>query len=198
MKMDKKTLIIIGVVILVAVAAYGYNRWRQQQMAAQVLSAIYGGNPLAGGAISNQAAQELAKQAAALAAAQTPEDKFNATPEVGAVGTLYQDASTVIKPKIEKVFGQTKLAGYNAYGSDAGFIAIFMVPRAVSSADMTAMAKAFTDDGYAVMSEQANTDTATVMLVKKGVAQIVLSTNEQGKNQQVSVMYSPQQQAPTP
>jgi hypothetical protein len=209
MTMDKKTLtivIVVGVVVL-AGAAYGYNRWRQQRMVSQVVNAIYGGqfagNPLTGGKIPQNVAAEIVKQAAADEAAQkaedarsaakTPEDKYNETEEMISIGTVYPAATDVIKPAIGRVFGKTKMTGYSGgYGGAlGGFVAMFKVPRVVAAQDMNALAKLFIDDGYVVVTQDADADGVMIMLQKDGVAMITLAFTERGENQEVSVSYSP-------
>jgi len=209
MKMDKRTMtiaVVVGVVVLIG-AAYSYNQWRQRRMVSQVVNAIYGGqlagNVLTGGNIPANVAEEIAKQAMAdeaaekaeeaREAAKSPEDKYNETEEMISIGTVYPAATDVIKPAVERAFGKAKMTGYSSgYGGLAGgFVAIFKVPRVVTSQDMSALASAFTDNGYTVFMQNAAAEEAMVMLQKEGVAMISIGFTEGGENQEVTVSYTP-------
>jgi hypothetical protein len=208
MKMDKKTLTIViavGAIIIVGGLYYGYRRWQQQRLVAQVFSGLYGAGAgqLVNGKVTEQLAKEYAKQVVAdeakqkaddaREAAKTPEDKYNEIKETVTIGTVYPAANALIKPKIEKVFGKAKMTGYSSgYGGiSGGFLAMYTVPRVVSSEDMNALSKAYADDGFTVVTETANSDGGSIALQKAGVASINLSF--EGQSQEVSVMYIPQE-----
>ena len=178
---NKKTIIIVIVaVVVVAGAYYGYNRWRQQRLANQILQEVYGVN--AGGLLggitggSGNIAQEIAKEAAKQDAldeaqqredaAKTPEDKYN----VATVMETYDANSKALaddgKSIVESVFGKAKLTAistaYMTMAPGSGIMS-YMVPRATTGADIAAFSKALTDKGLVIMSSGVENTSAMVM-----------------------------------
>ncbi|MDD4902688.1 MAG: hypothetical protein PHE24_06155 [Patescibacteria group bacterium] len=183
--MDKKTKTIVIVVIAVVVLGgliYGYNRWRQQQLANQILKSMYGVDAgllggLTGGKVSEQVAKQIAQQAAqdalqekndaAKEAAKTPQDKYNATEEMPTYDANSKAAVEEAKSIIEKAFGKTKLTSFysNNYGAD-NFIASsmeFTIARLTTGADLGELNKALTDKGLPIIQSGISDKTATIM-----------------------------------
>ncbi|MFA5061867.1 MAG: hypothetical protein WC526_01855 [Patescibacteria group bacterium] len=178
--MNKKTLIVVVVVVgaLVVLGGifYGYNRWRQQRIANQILS-LYGGNTgllgkLTGGD-ANQIAQEMARQqaieeanTAAQEAAKTPEDKYNATQEMQAYDDNSRTVSGAAKAIVEQVFGKAKLTSYTTgyFASTPGSgAAIFETIRPATAADVGAFNKILTDKGLQIISSGTDNQDASIM-----------------------------------
>ncbi|MFA6170971.1 MAG: hypothetical protein WCW77_02760 [Patescibacteria group bacterium] len=184
--MDKKTIIIIAITVVVLGGAYyGYNRWRQQQLANQILKQMYGINTGggildkmtgAGGNISGQMAQEIAKIAAKeeakqkedekKEAAKTPQDRYNETEEVAAYDAASKAAAGEAKEIIEKVFGSAKLTGANTNNytdqSTSYSIMEFKISRLATGADLGALSKALADKGLPVIQSGISDKSATV------------------------------------
>jgi hypothetical protein len=179
--MDKKTktiLIVIAALVVVGGLYAGYNRWRQQQIANQIMKGLYGIN--AGGVLNTlsngQIAQEIAKQAAideaqqkidqAKEAAKTPEDKFNEGNETPTYDANSKAIVTEAKTIVDKVFGKSKLLYFttSAYGGSTGSgAAMLMVPRLATGEDLGAFAKYFTDKGLQIMQSGISDKTASLM-----------------------------------
>ncbi|MDD2758314.1 MAG: hypothetical protein PHD72_02995 [Patescibacteria group bacterium] len=176
--MDKKTLttvlIVLGVVVVAGGAYWGYNRWQERRLAAQILKEMYGGAAgglLGGGGISASLAEEMAKQAAkdeAKEAAMTPEDKFNETQEFAAYDDTSRAVSAEARGLVEKVFGKAKLvafsSGYYGMGEGKGSgMASFEVSRLTTAADVGTFSKELTDQGMQILSSGVDTGTALIM-----------------------------------
>lgn len=183
--MDKKTKMIVIIVLAVVVLGglyYGYNRWRQQQLANQILKSMYGVNAgllggLTGGNVPTQIAKEIAQQEArdaaqqkadaAKEAAKTPQDIYNATEEMSTYDANSQAVATRAKDILEKVFGKVKLTSIstNIYGADmagTGFME-FEVSRLTTSADLGALNKTLTDKGLPILQSGISDKSASVM-----------------------------------
>lgn len=184
--MDKKTKTIVAVVlavVVIGVAAYGYNRWRQQQIANQILKSVYGVNTGllggltgGGGKIQEQVANELAKQVVAdeakqkadeaREAAKTPEDKYNETKEMATYDAGSAAAVSEVRGIMEKAFGKAKLASYysnNYGGSTNNSVMEFKIARLTTGADMGALTKVLTDKGLAIIQSGISDKTVTIM-----------------------------------
>jgi hypothetical protein len=185
--MDQKTktvLIVVAAVVVVGGAYYGFNRWRQQQMANQILRDIYGVNTgaggvlnkITGGATANQIAQEIANQTAkdeaqqkadaAKAAAMTPEEKYNAAEEMPAYDAGSKESVAMIKGILEKVFGKAKLTSIssNAYGTDqTGYVVMeFKIARLATGEDLATLNATLKDKSLPVVQSGIMDKTASV------------------------------------
>jgi len=208
--MDKKTKTIVIIVLAIAVIGglcYGYNRWRQQRLANQILKEMYGVNTgLLGGLTNNnsgklqeQIAKELAKQAAieeakqkadeAKEAAKTPEDRFNETKSI----TLTGKASSLIKdnvePRLTAIFGKIKPTLFNnGYtGQENSFLIVFKIPRVPTSEDFNKLIEEFTNNGYTSAMNSVGADSANLMF-DKDTATVNISY-ENSTEQEVGVLY---------
>lgn len=179
--MDKKTKTIVIVVLSVVVVGgvyYGINRWRQQRMANQFLKEVYGvnaslfGKLTSGVGVSNQIAQEMAREAAqqkldeAKEAAKTPEDKYNATAEMPTYDANSKALSNQAKDIVEKVFGKAKLTSITSglYGLSAGSgVLEFTTARLTTGDDLGMLNKALTDKGLPILQSGIDNKTAMVM-----------------------------------
>lgn len=184
--MNKKTIIIIVVAVIVAGGVYyGVNRWRQQQLANQILKEVYGLNNTGGlmnkitgggGTISGQIAQEMAKEAAkeeakqkkdeAKEAAKTPEDRYNETEEMPAYDATSKTAGAEAKKIIEKVFDKAKLTSIttNMYSEQTSSSMMeFKIARLAVGADLSALNKELTDMGLPIMQSGISDKTASIM-----------------------------------
>lgn len=184
--MNKKTIVIIVVSLAVIGGVYyGFNRWRQQRLANQILQGIYGVNTGGllgkitggGGNISNQIAQEMAKQAAkeeaqqkadeAKETAKTPEDKYNKTEEMATYDANSKAVADDAKEIMEKAFGKVKLTsistGLYGGGVSGSGVVEFKTNRLTTGADLGALNKAFTDKGFQVMQSGIEDKNAGVM-----------------------------------
>lgn len=187
--MDKKTKTIAAVVLAAVVIGgvyYGVNRWRQQQLANQILKEVYGLNNTgglmnkitgAGGSISDQMAKEMAKEAAkeeakqktdeAKEAAKTPEDRYNETEEMPTYDSNSKTVAAEAKNIMEKVFGKAKLTSIstNIYTSDMVGSALmeFTIARLTTGADLGELNKAMADNGLPILQSGIDNKTATVM-----------------------------------
>jgi hypothetical protein len=208
-KMDKKTLIIAAVVLIVAGGAYyGYNRWRQQRLVNQILQGAYGvdtslwGKITGGGNVNNQVAQEVAKQMIqgealqkaeeAREAAKTPEEKFNATKATTVMGEISPIMSGEIEPALKAVFGKMKITAYGTGylgGQSGSFGATVKVPRVVTAEDLNKLATAFKSKGYTVLSSAAESDSGNVTLMKGESISLTFTYSGGGEDQEVEVLY---------
>lgn len=202
--MDKKTLTIVVVVVAIVVVGgglyYGINRWRQEQLARQILG-MYGVNT--NGSLANSVAQQIANQIANdqnnqntnEEAAKTPEGIYNQASEAALIGDISPVLTGEVKPKVESVFGKAKVTTYTSglTGTQDSFMVAFMVPRVVTAADIGKLIKGFTDSGFKLITNTANASSGGAVLEKEG-AMLSLSYGESGEDQQVSVLYTPSQQ----
>lgn len=185
--MDKKTKTIIIVVLAVVVIGgvyYGFNRWRQQRLANQILKGAYGLNTGilggligGGGNIQEQIAKEMAKEAAkeeaqqkteeAKEAAKTPEDRYNVTEEMATYDANSKAVADEAKEIMEKAFGKVKLTSISTalYGGGIGGSGVveFKINHLTTGADLGALNKAFTDKGFQVMQSGIENKNAGVM-----------------------------------
>lgn len=192
--MDKKTKTIVIVVVAIVVIGglyYGYNRWRQQQLAKQILgiygvnTGLLGGITGGGGNIQDQIAKEMVKEAAkdaaqqkadeAKEAAKTPEDKYNETEEMATYDANSKAVAGEAKDILEKVFGKAKLTSIsvNAYGSEniGGYSVMeFKIARLAAGEDLGALNKAFTDKGLQIMQSGIQNKSAGVMAGSTGTS----------------------------
>lgn len=184
--MNKKIIIIILAVVVVAGGLYyGVNRWRQQQLANQILKEIYGVNTKGllgnittsgGGVISNKIAQEIAKEAAkdaakqkideAKEAAKTPEDKYNETKEMPTYDANSKAVAADAKNIVEKVFGKAKLTSiytniYGGYAAGSGATE-FKIARLTAGTDLDKLNKVLTDKGLPILQSGISNTTAEV------------------------------------
>lgn len=207
--MDKKTktIVIIAVAIVVLGGAiFGYNRWRQQQLANLFLREMYGLNTgmmggLAGGGgqISNQMAKEIADQAArdaaqqkiddAKEAAKTPQDRFNETKAVALTGQTSSLVEQKIMPQLKAVFGQIKPVVFSSsyMGQENSFLVSFKVPRVIASDDANKLVEEFTKSGYTSAMNSISADSAN-LLFDNDKATISISY-ENPADQEIGVLY---------
>jgi len=183
--MDKKTKTIVIVVLAIVVIGglyFGINRWRQQRLATQILQEVYGvnaglfGKITGASGLSNQAAQEIAKQMANVAlqqknedaqeATKTPEGKYKATEEMTAYDVNSKAAVSEVKPIIEKVFGKTKLTSIYTTSYDSETLSYsmleFTISRLANGADLGALNKVLTDKGLPILQSSIADKTAMV------------------------------------
>ena len=206
--MDKKTKIIVFSALAIMVlgsAFYGFNRWRQQRLANQILKNVYGLNGgtglLGGGSIPEQIAQQMANEAAkeemeqkeeeAREAAKTPEDRFNEAKETPTMGTVSSFLNSDLRPGMEAVFGKAKMTSYGSgmYGGPEGFVAIFKVPRIVTAEDLGELADEFEDKGFVVGSTSVESDSGNLMMTKGNELTVSFSFSGNGEGQEVEVLY---------
>lgn len=184
--MDKKTIIIIAVtVVVIGGVYYGYNRWRQQQLANQILKQVYGINPSGGildkitggaGNISGQMAEQMAKNLAneeakqkadeAKEAAKSPEDRYNEIEEVATYDASSKAAANEAKAILEKVFGKAKLTGVNTsnYSDQNTTYSLleFKISRLATGGDLGALSKVLTDMSLPIIQSGVSDKTATI------------------------------------
>lgn len=210
--MDKKTKnITIAVIAAVVIGGLylGYNRWRQQRLASQVLQEMYGGNTagLLGkipgiGGISNQVAQEIAKEAAkeevkqkeeeAKEAAKTPEDRFNETKEAAVIGKMLPAMDSEVRPATEDIFGKVKVTAYGTGymgGLNKSFTATFKVPRVVTANDLSELSSTLETKGYKTISSGAESEGGNLTLMKGETISLTFSYGNNGEDQTVEAMY---------
>lgn len=176
--MNKKTIIIIIVSLAVIGGVYyGFNRWRQQRLANQILKEVYGvnagilGKLTGGGNIQEQIAKEAAKEEAqqnadeAKEAAKTPEDKYNEIEEVATYDANSKATVNEIKSILDKIFGKTKLtsAAADVYGSTAISTMDFEIARLTTGDDLNALNKALTDKGWPIVRSMIDNKSAVIM-----------------------------------
>lgn len=184
--MDKKTtttVVIVAAVVVVAGGLYGVNRWRQQQLAKQILKGVYGVDAgllsglTPGGNLQEQIAKELVKQGAqeeakqkadeAKEAAKTPEDRYNETKEMPTYDANSKAIVAEAKAIVEKVFGKAKLTSistgiYGAEFSGSGIME-FKIARLTTGDDLGALNKILTDMGLPIIQSGIDNKTAGVM-----------------------------------
>ena len=184
--MDKKTKTIVIVILAIVVicgAYYGFNRWRQQRLANQILQNVYGVNAgllggLTTGKTQEQFVKEMAKQAAedeakrimdeAKEAAKTPADKYNEAEEMPTYDANSQAMATMFKDIVDKVFGQSKLTSISTsvYGSDttgSGMLE-FKTVRLATGADLAALNKVLANKGLTITQSSMSDKTASVLV----------------------------------
>ncbi len=205
--MDKKTKIIVFsalAILVVGAAFYGFNRWRQQRLANQILKNVYGLNSGMGGlvgGIPEQIAQQMANEAAkeemkqeeeeAREAAKTPEDRFNETKETPTMGAVSPFLNGDLRPGMEAVFGKVKMTSYGSgmYGGPKGFVASFKVPRIVTAEDLGKLADEFENKGFVVGSTSVESDSGNLMMTKDDELTVSFSFSGNGEDQEVEVLY---------
>lgn len=159
--MNKKTLtvVVVAVVALVVLSGvfYGYNRWRQQRLANQILG-MYGVNT---GLINNLGGNT------AVEVGQSPEQIFNSTSEMSAYDENSKAVVADARDIVEKVFGKTKLTAYTSgsYGvaNQNSGLAMFKTSRLTLAADVSALNKVLTDKGLRVISSGADRESGSIM-----------------------------------
>ncbi|MDD4601926.1 MAG: hypothetical protein PHQ46_12905 [Negativicutes bacterium] len=216
--MDKKTKIIVAIIVAAVViggAYYGYHRWQQQRLAAQLMK-LYGGNPgllggLTGGGNAGDVADQIAKQLPpdlvkkmaeeaakeevkqqeedAKEATKTPQDKFNETKTITTTGTLTPVVKEEIEPKIIAVFGGAKPTLYGeGYMGETSFTAAFKVPKDINDEDFNKLVKEFTSKGYKIGMNTVDATSGTAILEKDGTT--VSLNYDNSESQQIGVMYT--------
>jgi hypothetical protein len=212
--MDKKTKTIVIAVIAVVVLgglAYGYNRWRQQRLANQILKSMYGVDAgllggLTGGKVQEQIAKEIARQAAqdalqqkndeAKEAAKTPQDKYDATEEMPTYDANSKTIAGEAKDLVEKVFGKAKLISIstNIYGSDMAGSGImeFEVARLTTGEDLGALNKALIDKGLPIIQSGISDKTAMIMAGSNETAMYSFSFDIGGQTVGANIVKSSQ------
>lgn len=172
--MDQKTKTIVVVVLAVLVVGggfYGFNRWRQQRLANQILGQMYGlntgmmGGFTGGGKISEEYAKELAKEFAkdeiqqkndeAKEAAKTPEDRYNDATEMGTYDANSKAVVSEAREFVEKVFGKAKATSVSSglYGTEfvGSGVVEFTIARLTTGEDLAGLTKALTDKNIPVV-----------------------------------------------
>lgn len=207
--MDKKTKTIVIVlisIVVIGILSYGYNRWRQEQLATQLIKSMYGvdagklGNFTGG--ISNKLsvdiAAEIAKNAAeeekkqkeedAREAAKTPEDKFNETKSVALTGETSSLVKDMVEPQLTAVFGKIKPTLYNGgyMSQQNSFLVVFKVPKVPTSEDFNKLVEEFTNSGYTAVSNSIAADSANLLMEKNGSTLSVSCENPE--NQEVGIV----------
>jgi hypothetical protein len=205
--MDKKTRTIVIIVVAVVVlggASFGYNRWRQQRLAKQILANMYGINTgmmggLTGGNIQERIAQEIIdqekkdeeqqKKDEAEEAAKTPEDRYNETAAVSLTGQIAALVKAQVEPQLTAVFGKIKPTLFsNAYmGQENSFLITFKVPRVITSDDANKLVDEFTKAGYTSAMNSIGADSAN-LLMDSAKATISISY-ENPADQEIGVLY---------
>lgn len=207
--MDKKTkTIVIAVVVVVVLGGlfYGYNRWRQQRLANQILKEMYGANTglfggltNGGGKIQEQVAKEIAKQAAkdevqqkaeeAKEAAKTPEDRFNETKSITLVGETSSLVKDIVEPRLTAVFGKIKpiLFSGGYMGQKDSFLVAFKIPRVPTSEDFNKLSEEFTNNGFSVAMNSISADSANLMFDNSDAT--ISISYENSTDQEIGVLY---------
>lgn len=184
--MDQKTKTIVVVVLAVLVVGggfYGFNRWRQQRMANQILREVYGlntgmmGGFTGGGKISEELAKELAKEAVrneiqqkndeAKEVAKTPEDRYNEATEMGTYDANSKAVVSEAREFVEKVFGEAKVTSVSTgiYGTEfvGSGVVEFTISRLTTGDDLSALSKALADKNLPVAYSGIDNKSAGVM-----------------------------------
>ena len=184
-----KVLIPVVVILAVAILAGGYWMWQRWQAERAAEQLLRGWATLGG--LSGKEAEDYAKQMKALEdsgvwgdstggeeeKAKTPEEKFNATEEIGLEVSFVSNAKSNIGPIISEAFGDVKISSYlNNYlgmGENSGMVS-FMVKRATTAGDLTKLTSAFTSRGFTVITSGVSEGDASLM-VSKDNAQYTVS-----------------------
>ena len=205
--MDKKTtttvVIVLAVVVIAGGVYYGFNKWRQQRLANQILTEMYGVgagdvSKLTGGITGKMAAdiaEEAAKQdaadkkAAEEEAAKTPEDRFNETKEVALTGSTASVVKDNIEPILTTVFGKVKPVLFSGgyMGQEGSFLASFKIPSVPTSEDFNKLTEEFTSDGYKVVMNSVTADSGNLMLQKDDIT--ISISYESPEDQEIGVLY---------
>jgi len=198
--MDKKTLttviVVVGAVIIVGGVFAGINRWRAQRAVNSALKDLYGITGNVNG-LEGQVAQQIAKEMGQAAdadqkteEAKAPGDKFNEAKDAIVIGEIPTMLGKDITPKMNAVFGQTKITGFsNGYmGTTGSFLVMYKIPRVASAQDLNNLVKQFTDNGY--VSINSGTDgTAVNVMLQKGEDVLTISYDSGSDDQQISIMF---------
>jgi hypothetical protein len=209
---NTKTIIIVVVVLLIVGGVYyGYNRWRQQRVAMQILQGMYGldagktlgglvtggGNAITGDVLKKIAEEEAKDELKRLdeekkEAAKTPEDRFNETEETSVIGSVSSVLKSDIEPVLNSVFGKIKMTSYGTgymLAQNGSFGANFKVPRVVTANDLSKISEEFEGKGFTVMSSSVESGSGELSLMKGETTSITVSFSDNGENQEIEILY---------
>jgi len=197
---DKKTLttvvVVVGAVIIVGGVFTGINRWRAQRAVNSALKDLYGLNGNVNG-LQGQVAQQIAKEMGKAAdqdqkteEAKTPLDKFNESKDAIVIGEIPSILGSEITPKMNTVFGQSKMTGFSSgyMGTTGSFLVMYKIPRVATTPDLNNLVKQFADNGYKSINSGTDGGAVNVML-QKGEDVLTVSYDSGSDDQQISIMF---------
>jgi hypothetical protein len=168
----------VAVVVVLVGLYFAYSRY----ITYRALKSVYGGNiagMLAGGALQNQIAQEIAKQAQE-ETNEANKNPFDSATEIEAYDDISKAVLETAKPIVESVFGKSKLTGFNS-----GFMAAvtggksggaqFVISRPAEAKDMGVLQKTITDKGMKIITSSIDEKSAIVMAMENGTSQLTVS-----------------------
>lgn len=181
--MNKKTLIIIAVVIVVIGGLYyGINSWLKGRSAQQALQDT-----------TKDVTQSGLGTGTGGEAVKTPIDLFNETEEVTLSSKTLPIFTENMKPEIEKIFGKSKVTSYGMYSYYKGsFTAELKVPRVIIPEDLTKLEEFYLKEEFKTTENSVSADLGTLTMSKDDGTEIEFSYYS-FDNQNIRVRYIPVQ-----
>ena len=182
--MNKKTLIIVAIVIVViGILYYCTNNWLKghstQQASENTTSPSQSGSGTETGTNG-----EVTK---------TPQDLFKETEAVSLSSRTSPIFTEDVKPEIEKVFGESKVTSYGMYSSYTGsFEAALKVPRVIAPEDLTKLEEVYLKQGFETTENSVSAGSGTLGMSKTDGTEIEFSYYD-FDNQNIRVRYIPVQ-----
>ncbi len=183
--MNKKTLIIIVLVLLVAGGLYyGVNSWLKGRSIGQAFQDIFNGAAQPGLGTGTGTGGEAAK---------APNDLFKETEEVALSSKTLPFFTENVKPEIEKVFGASKVTTYGKYSwYEGSFTAEFKVPRVIIPEDLTKLEEVYLKQGFETTENSVSADLGMLGMSKDDGTEIEFSYYG-FDNQNIKIRYIPVQ-----
>ena len=182
--MNKKTLIIIAVVIVViGISYYGINNWLKGRSLQQVFQDTTNGVATQPGLGTDTNGE----------AVETPENLYKETKAVSLSSKTLPFFTENVKIEIEKVFGESKVTAYGKYSwYEGSFEAELKVPRVIIPEDLTKLEEVYLKQGFETTENSVSADLGTLTMEKSDETEIGFSYYS-FDNQNIRVRYIPVQ-----
>jgi len=183
--MNKKTLIIIAIVIAVGIVAYfGYQKGLFSGKDREIMS---------GGTTPGFETETGTGTGTNGEAVETPEDLYNETEEVALSSKTLPFFTENVKIEIEKVFGKSKVTTYGKYSYYEGsFTVELKVPRVIIPEDLTKLEEVYLKQGFETTGNSVSAGSGDLIMTKSDGTEIEFSYYD-FDNQNMRVQYIPVQ-----
>lgn len=179
--MNKKTLIIIVLVLVVIGGLYYGNNWLKGRSVWQAFQDTIKGTAQPG----------LGTGTDGGVAVKTPEDLFKETEEV-VLSSKTLPTFKDMRLKVEKVFGESKVTSYGKYSDyKESFVATLKVPRVIIPEDLTKLEELYLKEGFETKTNEVSADSGTLAMSNSEETNIEFSCDFD--NQNIKVWYIPAQ-----